>query len=102
MAPPEHITEQGDSALIAVRLTPRAARDEIAGVREGRLLVRVSAPAIEDRANRTLRRLIAAAFAVAPSRVDITRGGRGRDKLVRIEGLSGAEAARRLGDPRRA
>jgi uncharacterized protein (TIGR00251 family) len=84
-------------AELAVRVIPRAARDEIAGERDGRLLVRVTAPPLESRANKALCRLIAKRAAVAPGRVAVVRGGRSRDKLVRVEGLSEAELRSRLG-----
>jgi uncharacterized protein (TIGR00251 family) len=74
-------------ARITVRLQARAHRDELVGMRDGVLVVRVTAPAIEGRANRTLCRLIARRVGVAPSRVTIVRGERSRDKLISVEGL---------------
>lgn len=68
--------------------------------RDGRILIRVTAPALENRANEALRRLVAKRLGVAKSRVSIVRGERSRDKLIRVEGV-GAETARRalLGSP---
>ena len=80
---------------IEVRLTPRASRDEIAGYSEGVLRVRVTAPPVGGRANEALRKLVAKRAGVAPSRVRIERGERGRTKLLAIEG-AGPEALRRL------
>ena len=81
---------------IRVRLISRASRDEIAGWRDGRLLVRVSAPPVEGKANRALRKLLAKRLRVAPGRVEIVRGERSRDKLVAVD-LDPATARRRLG-----
>jgi uncharacterized protein len=83
-------------ARIAVRLQPRARRDEIAGVRDGALLVRVTAPPLEGRANRALCRLIADRLGIAPSRVTVIRGEHARDKLLAIEGVEQAAADARL------
>jgi uncharacterized protein len=69
---------------LAVRLQPRARRDEIVGERNGVLVVRVTAPPLDGRANAALRRLIAKAVGVAPSRVEIVRGHGSRDKVVRV------------------
>jgi uncharacterized protein len=69
---------------LAVRLQPRARRDEIVGERNGVLVVRVTAPPVDGRANAALRRLIAKAVGVAPSRVEIVRGHGSRDKVVRV------------------
>ena len=79
------------AARIAVRLQPRASRDEIVGLRDGTLVVRVSAPPVDGRANSALCRLIARRAGVAASRVSVVRGERSRDKLVEVEGVD-AEA----------
>jgi uncharacterized protein (TIGR00251 family) len=82
------------TADLAVRVQTRASRDEIAGWRDdGVLLVRLSTPPVEGRANRALCRLIARRVGVAPSRVAVVRGERARDKVVRVEGMS-AESLR--------
>lgn len=82
-----------------MRLQPRAHREELAGVRDGVLLVRVTAPPVDERANRALCKLIAKRAGVAPSRVTIVRGGHGRDKLVRVEGVDAAQLDAALGLP---
>ncbi|HKT46067.1 MAG TPA: DUF167 domain-containing protein, partial [Candidatus Acidoferrales bacterium] len=40
--------------VFTVRVQPRASKDEIAGVMEGALKVRLRAPALENRANEAL------------------------------------------------
>ena len=80
--------------MITVRVTPRASRDEVVGWREdGVLLVRLTAPPVDGRANKALCRLIAARAGVAPSSVSVVRGERSRDKVVAVEGMS-AESLR--------
>ena len=83
-------------AELEVRLQPRAARDAIAGERDGRTVVRVPAPPVDGRANDALRKLIAKRAGVAPSRVTIVRGERSRDKTVRVDGVEPAELRKRL------
>lgn len=78
------------SASIPVRVQARARRDELVAVRQGVLLVRVAAPALDGRANRALRRVLAERLGVALSNVTIVRGQRSRDKLVQIDGLDQA------------
>jgi uncharacterized protein (TIGR00251 family) len=74
-------------ARIAVRLQPRAGRDEIIGMRDGILVVRVTAPPVDGRANRALCKLVAQRAGVPASRVSVVRGARSRDKLVAVEGV---------------
>jgi uncharacterized protein len=87
------------AATISVRVLPRAARDEIGGERAGALLVRLTAPPVEGRANVALCRLLAKRLGVAADRVSVVRGHRSRDKVVRVDGLLEAEARRRLEVP---
>lgn len=55
-------------------------------MREGVLAVRVSAAPVDDAANRAVVKLLAKRAGVARSRVRIIRGGRGRRKLIAIDG----------------
>jgi len=80
-----------------VRLQPRAGADEIVGERDGALLVRVRAPPVDGRANEALCRLIARRARVGRQRVTLVRGARGRDKLVRVQGMSMLELRSALG-----
>lgn len=81
-------------ARIAVRVQPRSSKNEIAGERDGVLIVRVTAPPVEGKANEAVRRLLAKRLGVAPGRVSVVRGATGRDKIVEIDGVD-AEAVRR-------
>jgi uncharacterized protein len=85
------------SSTVSVRVRAGAHRDEVAGVLDGVVLVRVAAPAHEGRANRALCRLLAKRLAVAPSRVAIVRGHRSREKLVAVDGIDQASVDRALG-----
>jgi uncharacterized protein len=84
---------------LAVRVQARARRDEIAGERGGSLLVRVTAPPLEGRANAAVCRLIAKRLGLAPGRVAVVRGTSSRDKLVEIDGIGAEEAHRLLVEP---
>lgn len=71
-----------------IRLQPRARRDEVVGERAGVIVIRVSAPPVDGKANAALCALIARAVDVAPSRVSVVRGQASRDKVVRVEGVA--------------
>jgi hypothetical protein len=85
------------SARISVRVRASARRNELAGTNQGALLVRVAAPALDGRANRSLCRLLAKRLGVARSSVTIVRGERSRDKLVQVEGINQATVDAALG-----
>ncbi|HEX6738211.1 MAG TPA: DUF167 domain-containing protein, partial [Vicinamibacteria bacterium] len=79
-----------------VRVQPRAAREELAGTRQGALLVRLTAPPVEGQANAALAQLLARALGLPPSAVELRRGASGRDKLVWLRGLDSGAARQRL------
>jgi uncharacterized protein len=79
-------------ADLAIRVQPRAKRNEVAGERAGAVLIRVSAPPVDGKANEAVCRLIAERAGVPRSAVRIVRGESSRDKVVRIDGLSADEA----------
>jgi uncharacterized protein (TIGR00251 family) len=84
-------------AELRIRLQPRATREAISGERGAAIVVRVTEPPVDGRANEALVRLIAKRARVAKSRVTIVRGARSRDKLVRVDGVDEAELRRALG-----
>ena len=91
----------GDHLRVEVRLTPRAARDDIEGetlLADGRkvLQARVRAVPEDGRANASLLRLLAEACGVATSKVSLVSGAGSRLKSVRIEG-DPASLAKALG-----
>ncbi len=89
-----------EPALLAVRVAPRARRSLVVGWRAGALHVSVTAPPSDGRANRVVADLLAAAFGVAPSSVELVRGAGARDKHFRVGTLSLDELRARFARPR--
>jgi uncharacterized protein (TIGR00251 family) len=89
-------------ATIAIRVQPRARSDALVELRNGVLVVRVTAPPLDGRANDAICRLLADVLGVRRSGVTIVRGERARDKVVAIEGIDqrAADAAVRAGTNR--
>jgi uncharacterized protein (TIGR00251 family) len=83
-------------AELRVRVQPRARRDEIVGERGGELVVRVTAPPVDGKANAAVCALLARAAGVPRSRVSVVRGHTARDKVVRVDGRDDAELRRAL------
>ncbi len=82
------IRQDGDDALIQVKVVPGASRTEIAGALGERLKVRVSAPPESGRANKALCSLLARHLDVKPRDVSIEDGHSSPLKTVRIAGCS--------------
>jgi uncharacterized protein YggU (UPF0235/DUF167 family) len=75
---------------VAVRVVPRAYRTEVGG-RYGDaeppiLLVRVTAPAVDGKANDATVNALAGALSLPRSRLRIVNGQRSRTKLIEVDG----------------
>lgn len=82
-------------AALTVRVTPRARRTEIAGVREdGTLKIRLAAPPVEGKANVALIKFLAGLLGVRKRRIEIVAGHRGLDKIISIEDMTSAQVER--------
>ena len=74
--------------IIAIRVQPRASKDEIAGVMGGALRVRLRAPAVEDRANESLCEYLAELLKTSRAAVRILSGHHSRSKRVEVRGVT--------------
>jgi len=75
---------QKGSAL-AVRITPRATRNEIVEVLDdGTIKVRIAAPPADNEANEVLIEYLSEILGVPRSKLDIVAGASGRDKLIAV------------------
>ena len=74
--------------ILAVRVQPRASKDEIAGVMGGALKVRLRAPALEDRANEALCEFLAELLKTPKAAVRILSGHHTRSKRVEVRGVT--------------
>jgi uncharacterized protein len=81
---------------IAIRLQPRARREEVVGERAGAIVIRVTAPPVDGKANAALCVFIAKAAGVPPSHVDVVRGQTSRDKIIRVSGVTAEQLRRAL------
>jgi hypothetical protein len=70
---------------IDVRVQPRASRNEIAGVRNGVLRVRLTAPPVEGAANEGLIEFLADELGVARRQVRIVSGFGSRNKVIEVD-----------------
>jgi uncharacterized protein (TIGR00251 family) len=73
---------------LQVRVQPGASRDEIAGVIDGALKIRLRAPAVENRANEALVEFLAHLLKTPKSAVRILGGERSRLKRIEIRSVT--------------
>ncbi len=90
------ITEAEAGVAFAVRVVPRASRNEIVGVHGDALKVRLTAPPVEGRANEALIAFLAQRLGVRKSQVEIVAGATSRHKVIRVIGVLAQEVEERL------
>jgi len=76
-----HLARPG--ATVAVRVTPRAARNAIV-LRDGAIRVAVTAAPEGGKANAAVQKLLARALGVPKSRLRLIRGESARDKVFSV------------------
>jgi uncharacterized protein (TIGR00251 family) len=92
-----HLHDGKLGAALAVRVTPRATRNEITEIQsDGTVKVRLTAPPVEGEANKALVVFLAEVLGVAPTKLDIVAGLSGKDKLVSVLDMDNNEVHRRL------
>jgi len=82
------IQQKGGGVVFAVRVQPRASKDEITGEMAGAIKIRLRAPAVEDRANEALVEFLAGLLKTPKSAVRILSGERSRSKRLEIQGVT--------------
>lgn len=80
----EMIRKSESSWLLSVWIQPGAKHDAVAGLMDGCLKIRISAPAVDNKANQALIAFVAASLGLRRNQVEITSGQTGRRKTLRI------------------
>lgn len=82
---------------MAVRVTPRASRNEVVEVTaDGTVRIRITASPVEGEANEKLVAFLAEVLNVPKSRLEIVAGLSGRDKLISVLDMDAATVHKRI------
>lgn len=82
--------------MLPVRVIPNARKSEFSGRREDEFVLRLSAPAIEGKANKVAVEFIAEHLGISRSRVRLVSGEKSRHKIFEIVGLNPSDVEGRL------
>ncbi len=88
------ITPIDNGVRIQIKVQPRAAKNEIAGVTGDSVKVRLTAPPVEGEANKLLQKFLGEVFKCGAGNVKILKGLTSRKKLVEIKGILFEEVVR--------
>jgi len=93
---PSFLQVHEGGVYLAVRLQPRASRNEIGEAVGNELKIKVTAPPVDSAANEALLQLLKKKLDLPGSALQLVRGQTSRHKSIFIAGLSVAEVQARL------
>lgn len=93
---PAWLKPQPDGVLLAVKLQPRASKEEIVGTLGDELRIKVTAPPVDAAANEALVRLLAAKLDCPRNQVELIRGHTSRHKTIKLHGQDAVNVALKL------
>ncbi len=87
-----HLHDGKSGSALAVRITPRASRNEIREILDdGTVKIRITAAPVEGQANSALIDYLSDVLGVTKSKLEIVAGQTGRDKIIAVEGMTSKE-----------
>lgn len=95
-APPAFLTAQSDGVTLALKVQPRAAKNEIGAIAGAELRVKVTAPPVDAAANEAVLRLLADTLDCPRGKVELIRGPTARRKVVKVHGMTPAAVLAKL------
>jgi uncharacterized protein (TIGR00251 family) len=79
------------SVILDVHVLPRSPANEILGVKDGRLRVRITSPPEGGKANEQLIKLLAHEIGIRKDQVEIVSGSKSRIKRILLKNISNQE-----------
>ena len=88
MALPDFIRKNTEGTTVEVYVQPRASKNEVTGIHEGVLKVRLTAPPVEGEANRECLKFLAKVFEISKSQLEVIQGHKSRRKTILLRGIA--------------
>lgn len=73
------------SFVLAVYIQPKSTKNEVCGVFDGLLKIRIASPAVDGKANKALIEFIAKEFKIQKKLITILKGKTSRKKILEID-----------------
>lgn len=95
-ADPPLCADTDGGIILTLHIQPRASKNEVCGIQDNALKIRLTSPPVDGAANKLCREFLAERFDVAKSAVEIVSGETSRHKRVKICGKDPAHLRRML------
>jgi uncharacterized protein (TIGR00251 family) len=96
MSLPAFLQVRGSDVYLALKVQPRASKDQLGGVLGSELKIKLTAPPVESAANEALVRFLAEILDCPRGAVQLVRGQTSRHKTVLVRGLSAEQISAKL------
>ncbi len=93
---PPYLRIQDGAVFLALKVQPRASRNEIAGPMGNELKLKVTAPPVDSAANEAVIEFLAGHLKLPRRCVTLMRGQTSTHKTIRLESITPEDAARHL------
>ena len=91
-----NINQHEEGIHFSVAILPRASKNEISGVMNGALKIRLTSPPVEGAANKACIKFLAKRLGISASRIDIVGGLTSKNKIIRVEGMDETAFLRKI------
>ncbi len=85
-----------EEIILKVYVQPKSSKNEVVGPYRDGIKVKVTAPPVEGKANEALIRFLAREFEISPSSIEMLRGHRAREKVLKISGNLNQELLKKM------
>jgi uncharacterized protein (TIGR00251 family) len=84
------------AVTIEILVQPRASRDKIGPMHDGRIKIAVTAPPVDGEANAAVIALLAKRLGIARGQLEVIAGASSRRKTIKLAGVTAAQIAELL------
>ncbi len=88
------VEDTDGGVILRVWVSPRASKNMVGAPLEDRLPVRLTAPPVDSKANKSLIALLSKKLKIPKSSVRITSGEKSRNKTLKLSGISKKEVVK--------
>lgn len=85
------LREEKGGVTFRIKVQPRASKNQLAGVMDGAVKVRLTAPPVDGEANEACLRFFAELFKVPLKSLELVSGHTGRNKTLRVYGVTASQ-----------
>ena len=82
------IKVKGNKIFLKVHINPNSKKNEIVGIFDNSLKIKISSPPVDGKANKAIIKFFSKFLNIPKSKIKIEKGDKSRDKLIAIEGFN--------------